>query len=62
MLYRLNAYIFSCVLQSTIVFIIRIKLQYFYLKILHLSIKVKVTVKNCLVFLRKNAFEFAMQT
>ena len=26
------------------------------------SIKVKVTVKNYLVFLRKNAFEFAMQT
>ena len=39
-----------------------IKLQYFYLKILCLSIKEKVTVNNFLVFLRKNVFEFAMQT
>ena len=30
-------------------------------KSLYLSIEVKVTVKNCLVFLQKNAFEFAMQ-
>ena len=42
--------------------IIWIKSQYLYLKILHLSIQVKVTVKTYLVFLRKNAFEFAMQT
>ena len=43
------------VVYYNVVFIIWIKLQFFCLKILHLSMKVEVTVKIYSVFLRRNA-------